>query len=514
MSIIGLYGAYLVSRFFGAGLVPAIIASFVFMFNSMFSLSITEGMLNFLTVSYIPWVFYFYLKSFSDLRFCLLSGVFSVLIFFGGGVHVLIITFTFLAIYSVVSIILRKSSIIRTGKVIGLLLLITFSIGAIKIIPSLEFTNQYPRIVDDYSGYSLSSLCHSAFSTDQRYNSARHFSDEKGFLYGMSWYMDDNGMYIGLISFVLFLIGFIFAFKKRLSLALALLVLIWLCFGDRISPSIWGFLRQLPVYKLQRVATRYRFPLVLCLAIFVGLGVQFIKDYLFEKSIPKTINRAIMGTILIVVFLNFVMINIPVWEECFTTSPPAIPEKKIFFQKCQGSEYKSQDDSGSLPKLDGPSYFNFLMNAGTIDVVEPVPIPARAIPVNSEEYNGEVFFSGQRGRATLEAWSPNRIVINVEAEEDGYVIINQNYFPGWKVEGEDLLKIESIRGLLGVKVPRGNKTIAIYYLPASFQIGLLVSVVTLLLILFWLGIYYFRNRPRISESTASSPSKSRIDNSG
>ena len=156
MSFIGIWGAYRLSRFFGLNIVPAVFSSFIFIFNSMFSLSVASGMLNFLTITLVPWAVLYFIKSLKDIRHIFPCAFFCVLIFFGGGVHVLIITLTGMFIYSIISVVCLRSGLKATFLAMTLMLLLTLLLGAIKFLPSLEFTSQYPRLVKDYSGIASS----------------------------------------------------------------------------------------------------------------------------------------------------------------------------------------------------------------------------------------------------------------------------------------------------------------------------------------------------------------------
>ena len=315
----------------------------------------------------------------------------------------------------------------------------------------------------------------------------------KGFVHGVSWGMDENGMYLGFIPGILFVIGYIRSFKKHLPLALTLLVILWLCFGDRITPGLWGLIRHLPIYKLQRVATRYRFVLILCIAVFAGFGLQFLQNLLSRRGVGRKVILSASGLILVVILYDAALVNIPIWKNAFPVNPPLVNAKKEFHQRYQGPEYNRQGKITEVEVEDGSSYYNFLLNAGTIDAYEPVPVPARAISSASGEYQGEIFLTGSDGKTIFEMWSPNRMVINAELEHGGLLVVNQNYFPGWRVKGMGELRIEPFDGLLGVRLPPGNTKIEIYYLPTSFIVGLVVSVVT-----FLIGLLIFS---RLSRST-------------
>ncbi len=499
-AVAGLWGAYLVARFFGAGTIPACLAGFVFIFNSMYSLSVAQSMFNFLPLYLIPWIFLFFLQSLKDYRFCLPAGVVSALLFFAGGDYLLILTLVFVAVYFTVRVFFRRTRASRAGKVMALVLLITLALGAVKFIPALEFTARFPRLIDDYSGYSLSSFFSSLFNPDQSLFPGSALSGARGFFRGFSWGLDDNGMYIGLPVAALFLIGLIFTFKKRLPLVVVTLILLWLSFGDRITPSLWGMLRRLPVFNLMRVATRFRYPLALCVAVFAGMGLQALKDRLERLPVRRSMVRVILCAFLAAVFLEFWSVNRRVLREAYPISPPVSPGKREFFQKELGPGLNRRGEIVSPAVFEGSSYYNFLINAGTLKAVEPVPIPSRAVSVNSQDYRGEVYFSGPGGEAAFQEWTPNRVEITADSRAGGIVILNQNYFPGWRARGPVRLEIEEIEGLVGAKVPPGKNTFTIYYLPAGFLIGLLISLATAVLLLLLSGRYYYQHRRRISRA--------------
>jgi len=113
-------------------------------------------------------------------------------------------------------------------------------------------------------------------------------------------------------------------------------------------------------------------------------------------------------------------------------------------------------------------------------------LPQNPTPVDSDQYKGEVYLEGTEGKVYFKEWTPNKLKINVSAKQRGYLILNQNYYSGWKVKGKKGLKVESIKGLLAVKISPADKEVELYYLPTSFIIGLIVSSTTLLLIIAFL----------------------------
>lgn len=82
----------------------------------------------------------------------------------------------------------------------------------------------------------------------------------------------------------------------------------------------------------------------------------------------------------------------------------------------------------------------------------------------------------------------NAIEVNYFSENPGWVVVRQNWFPGWKavLDEEEELVIEEVDYLFqGVFAPEGRHTIQFIYDPDSFRAGLILSISSLLLLLIW-----------------------------
>ncbi|MGC1809880.1 MAG: hypothetical protein WA721_08030, partial [Candidatus Binataceae bacterium] len=59
-------------------------------------------------------------------------------------------------------------------------------------------------------------------------------------------------------------------------------------------------------------------------------------------------------------------------------------------------------------------------------------------------------------------------------------VINQNYDPGWRLErGQGVVR--PINGWLAVSVPAGRQTIVLKYRDRAFEVGAIVSLLSLLI---------------------------------
>lgn len=518
--VIGLLGAYYLARYYQLSRPAALLTAFVFMLNSMYALTLTVGMTWFLSIAYLPWAFLFYLKGLENLKYGLVSGFFLTLIFFNGGVYPLPIAFLFFLAYSLILLSFREYSPARLLKLLIIIGVVTLGLGAVKFFPVLEFQWLYPRFVYDYSGYSLNSLQFSLFSRDQTLAAIKYLPIEQpGFLDGVTGGMDENGLYIGLLPFVLFIGGLSLRDKRQFFLLVIFLLFLWLSFGNRPRAELWSLLHLLPVYNSMRIAQRFRIIFILSLAILAGFGLQTVQDYLCRRIAHRFLAQLLMGIILAGVLIDLVLVGSTVFRDAFPIPPVKIPNSAQFYQIWQLPPYTKEgwlgvNNTGLPAILAGDAIFHIeeqpdpgqaythpttlygslsamypalLANIGVIDGYESANVPRNARPISATAYQGEVYLRDTVGTVAVRNWSPNRLVIEVNVARPGFLILNQNYYPGWRIQGKANRDVEEIDQLIAVKVWPEDETIELYYRPASFVIGSLVSAGTVLSLLFFKG---------------------------
>lgn len=82
--------------------------------------------------------------------------------------------------------------------------------------------------------------------------------------------------------------------------------------------------------------------------------------------------------------------------------------------------------------------------------------------------------------------SVNTIFVDYNSNTSGWIVVRQNWFPGWKaiLDAEEELIIEYVDYLFqGVIVPAGKHSIEFTYKPKSFSTGLFFSIITAIFIL-------------------------------
>lgn len=494
---VGLLGTYALARHYRLREAAAVMSAFLFTLNSMFALAFTVGMTWFLPVAYLPWVFLFYLKALENWRYGLAAGFFLALMFFSGAAYPLPITLLFLGVYGLILVVFREVDLFRLAGTLGVIVASTLCVGAIKFFPSIEFQQTHPRTLYDYSGYSLNSLRYSLFSRDQRLEAIANLPIEQpGFLNGVTGGMDENGVYIGLIPFVLFVLGIGLHSKRRFILFLCFLIFLWISFGNRPRAELWSLLHLLPFYTAMRIAQRFRIVFMLCLAILAGFGFQTVSSYIFRLVSRRAVARFLSLAILLGVLCDLVSVSWFVFQDAFLIPPIEVPKSQTFYQIWTLPAYDEHgfiaspagdgvdpfDDHNSFHMFSsyGSVYPAFLANLGTISVVTSAAVPREAIPISAEDYQGEVYLKDTTGRVEISDWSPNRVVIDVQVTEPGFLVLNQNYYSGWHVRGDEGRQVEEVDQRLAVKVIPDDERIELYYLPTSFVVGVMVTLATVL----------------------------------
>lgn len=86
-------------------------------------------------------------------------------------------------------------------------------------------------------------------------------------------------------------------------------------------------------------------------------------------------------------------------------------------------------------------------------------------------------------RAWIEQYTPNQVKIAAELESDALLVFTDVFYPGWRAyTQEGLTDIYRVNGLTrGVFLKRGKHDIIFKYFPFSFQAGLIIALVSLLI---------------------------------
>jgi hypothetical protein len=91
------------------------------------------------------------------------------------------------------------------------------------------------------------------------------------------------------------------------------------------------------------------------------------------------------------------------------------------------------------------------------------------------------------GRAEIARYEPNRVEIKTDSSTRNLLVLGDNYFPGWraKIDGHRAKVLRANYNQRAVSVPAGSHTVTFSYQPKSVLYGLVISIVTMLALIWW-----------------------------
>jgi hypothetical protein len=86
-----------------------------------------------------------------------------------------------------------------------------------------------------------------------------------------------------------------------------------------------------------------------------------------------------------------------------------------------------------------------------------------------------------RSHVRVTSYRNNRIVLAAETSHDGFLVLSEIFYPGWKayINGEETPIYRTNYNLRGMRVPAGTHTIDVRFEPATFHTGMWVTLGTL-----------------------------------
>jgi hypothetical protein len=141
------------------------------------------------------------------------------------------------------------------------------------------------------------------------------------------------------------------------------------------------------------------------------------------------------------------------------------------------------------------------LNMGSLNCVAGIPIPESArlrSDLPQEEYPADPAVA----EVKRVKWSPNAIVLDVNAKDATRIFVNQNWARQWRT---NLGTVRNDQGLLAVDVPEGHHTLKLDYRDNVVYLSALVSLATLLTLMWFGGRRVVRGARREWAKFASLP---------
>jgi len=458
---IGLMGMFTLSKYLNLSDKASYLSSFIFMLNSTYALHLSEGHTEWMAMAFVPWAFLYFIKSLEQPRQALGAIFFLGLMIFCG-VYIFSLFIVFLSVFAFFKVLGTRS--IMPVKMLGLICIGTFLLCSIKLLPVLEYLNEYPRVFKEiYTSHTnLSSMPAFLFDRSQ----AQLDRQEHGF--------HEYGAYIGIAPFLLCLLGIYKGFKKNWPLILTGLISFVIVLGAASPIDLWGILQYFPVYDSLTVPSRNIFCVIFSLALVSGIGFSHLEQFISNKDFKRHgfWSKYISSLILLIVLVDLWAVSSPIFKNPFKIPPLEVVRNDSFRQRY---EYVNLHKDFFLSH--SSQYPVFLSNSGILKGYEIVNIKVKGVRSEDHpDYRGEVYLAKSQGSALMDYFSPNKIVVDVHAEKPDILAVNQNYFTGWHVrKNGKTISAKPFRGLISTPVEAGYQKIIFYYLPASFIFGFFVT---------------------------------------
>ncbi|MBN1156576.1 hypothetical protein JXA85_03110, partial [Candidatus Woesearchaeota archaeon] len=182
----------------------------------------------------------------------------------------------------------------------------------------------------------------------------------------------------------------------------------------------------------------------------------------FEKK-----NGLLVAFVVFIVSVDLLLVSIPIYKNTFAKSFEQPATKSDFTQVAATNMYTMQ-------------YQNLLQNRGTVNCYERMHPDIRAYPKFRDDgaefigYVGEAYVAETNQTLGYSQFSPNVVAVRTQGTT-GTLVVNQNYYPGWRSSGKE---VRSHNGLLSVHVDKNDSVVEFYYLPSSFIIGLIITAIS------------------------------------
>ncbi len=91
--------------------------------------------------------------------------------------------------------------------------------------------------------------------------------------------------------------------------------------------------------------------------------------------------------------------------------------------------------------------------------------------------------------AEITYYSPNKIIVNVDMDSSGYLILGDTWYPGWEAydNGEEIFIFKANYVQRAVYLTEGSHEIEYVFNPSSYKIGLWVTFIALLFLILYLA---------------------------
>jgi hypothetical protein len=484
----GAMGAWLLASRFTRSYAACAFVAAVFAVDGRWTLQLAAGHGWHLVYAWMPWALFFFDRAIGAqpalgpprMRSALWTGVCLAMMVYTGGIDPLVQTAVVLGAYAVLLAIATRS-----GRPLGALAMsgaVSVGLSAPKLLPTLDAMRRYGRGIDSPESLTPEQLAE--LLTDR----------VQGFATGHAGIADSNwhevGMYLGWAAVIAIGLGVFVGRGVRVT-AVKAIGLVLLAFGlGSFSPyAPWSLAHHLPIFSSQHVPYLWLYPAALLLGCAAAAA--------FEQGMVRAGRARAVLEVVALVAVAWIARDIGTvarfpLEDHRHDVLPKNPEslgpfhtetklpKELEYQNTERAPAMLPAEIANVGVIECNTFHGFDDLDGAASVVpgddgRPMWLGARG--VGDPEYHGEAYLPDGAGTATITRWSPNAVEVLVDGATPGEeVVVNQNWDPGWSVDGERVL---DHRDTLAARVTSATQTFRFRYRPPMWWPGWALFVATL-----------------------------------
>jgi hypothetical protein len=334
--------------------------------------------------------------------------------------------------------------------IVAALIAISVALAAVRIFPLVEFIREHPRtILDEAVFYPWEWWdVYVERHPNRRFWGARHYQ----------W--PEYANYFGPAGTALFFVGAAVVITRRREqwpVLVTLVVFALLTLGN-IPGAPWWWLRKLPFFDALRVPSRFTIIVGMMMCLCIGLAFDHLVHWARARGKWATLVLGAAAVVVAAYVIDVAQFNRRQWTQSFTTPPPTDTVSPDFH---------------NVSGIANAMYRFPRVNRGSLSCFEESPLPiSPALNANLEIGEQERPADPAVGSVTRLQWTPNRILLHIDFDAPGRVIVNQNHDRHWR---SSVGRVVSDRGRLAVDVPAGAHVVELVYWPRSLTLGLLLS---------------------------------------
>jgi hypothetical protein len=367
-------------------------------------------------------------------------------------------------------------------KTLGLVGLTAIGLSAPKLLPMIANMQRFPRLVESTEYMGLQALVPALVARGQDLGSRPAPIPQ--------WGWHEYGMYIGWIPVLALLVLSTRQQQSRQrALRGAAILAFFLGLGHFHEYAPWTLLHELPVFSSHHVPTRWLYPALLLFAIVAAAtGESWLERLGRGRRVAEVAALAVVAFVALDISAeSFRPMRRAFWMEMPEVS--RAPEYRQY--RRVPSELKYRRPDYAPPAL--PAMF---AGVGVIDcTLQPAlnvwapkrpngrPFGMGAIGADEAGYRGEAFLASGSGKAQITQFSPNKVHVKVsDARPGDLLVVNQNFDPGWRVNGERAIDHGD---RIAIRISEPNAELTFRYRPPFLIVSLLLCAATIALVWFY-----------------------------